>query len=57
MAVGEQKTTLSVIRAYSLRELIEAVNHYNQTSDTPILKDDIVSLYKDNETYFLLYYK
>lgn len=58
-----KKTRLSVLRAQSLRELVGMVNDNNDAAHQGldgtnyILKDDIVSVMKEHDTYFLLYYK
>lgn len=44
-------TELTVLQAGSLRKLIE------QANERHILKDDIVQVIKNEETFFLLYYK
>lgn len=51
------KTKLDVIQASSLRELVETVNRINDSSPSKILKDDIVNIFTDDGTFFLLYYK
>lgn len=56
------KSTLEVLRAHSLREMVEKVNNYNQeasksTTLSPILKEDIVNLTREEDTYFLIYFK
>ena len=50
------KNTLAVLQAHSLRDIVDTINSRNAT-DHPILKDDIVTLLKEDETYFMLYYK
>lgn len=42
---------MSCIQANSLRKLVDTVN------DNGIMKEDIVQIIKDEETFFLLYYK
>lgn len=55
-----KKTRLEVIQANSLRELVETVNSINKNADNDsgkmIVKEDIVSLLKDNDTFLLVYY-
>ncbi len=56
------KDTLSVITAPSLRRLVEMVNTHNigavrDKTLNPILKEDIVSITKENDTYLLLYFE
>lgn len=52
----EVKDTLAVLQSHSLRDIVDAVNANNKAGN-PILREDIVSLLKEDETYFLLYYK
>lgn len=52
-----KKETMAVLHANSLRELVETVNSINETTPSKILKDDIVELLREDEGYFLLYYK
>ena len=42
---------MEVLQANSLRELVDKVN------DNGVMKEDIVKIMRDNENYFLLYYK
>lgn len=52
------KKTLAVIQARSLREIVEAINNNNKVNvGREILKEDIVQILKDDETFFFLYYK
>lgn len=51
------KERLAVLQAHSLRDLTNIVNEINASGDTKILKDDIVSLLKEDNTYFLVYYR
>lgn len=58
----KEKNTLAVLQAHSVREVIDCVNDINQASRqfddiSPILKEDIVTIFKGDENYFLLYYK
>lgn len=55
--INNEKTTISYIQGHSLWDLLLAVNNYNKNSSTPILKEDIVNIIKEEETYILLYYK
>lgn len=48
---------MSVIQASSLRELVDTVNDNNKENNTPILREDIVSLLNKEGTYFLIYFK
>lgn len=52
----EVKKTLAVLQTHSLRDMVGAVNTQNKT-DCPILREDIITLLKEDETYFMLYYK
>lgn len=52
------KTTIDYLQAHSLRELLAQVNTYNMSyPDSPILKEDIVNIMKEDETFILIYYK
>lgn len=51
------KKTLDAVQAHSIRDIVNMVNEYNAESETPILKDDIVSITHTNESYILLFYK
>jgi hypothetical protein len=51
-----KKSTMSVIQAFSLRGLVDTVNQRNKESNTPILKEDIVSLIHDDGLYSLIYF-
>ena len=54
----KQKTELSYIQANSLSNILAIVNKLNSDfPDSPILKDDIVQIMKNDEDYILLYYK
>lgn len=52
----EEKAKLDVLQAHSLRDLLMKVNQINE-GDNKILKEDIVTIYKDEDTFFLLYYR
>ncbi len=53
-----RKTELSYIQANSLSNILVIVNKLNRDfPDSPILKDDIVQIMKNDEDYILLYYK
>lgn len=59
---NKKKEKLAVLQAHSVREIIDSVNDINQASCqfddiAPILKEDIVTIFKGDENYFLLYYK
>lgn len=52
------KTQVEYLQAHSLRDLLHQLNNYNTThTNSPILKDDIVDIYKEEGTFILLYYK
>lgn len=51
------KKILDAVQAHSIRDIVTMVNDYNKKSDTPILKDDIVTLTHTNDTYILLFFK
>lgn len=52
-----KKTKIAFIQAHSLRELLARINCHNvKHPDIPILKDDIVKIFKEEETFFLIYY-
>lgn len=55
--VVEKKKLLDVLQAHSLRELVETVNLINETGSSKILKEDVLTLFKEDGTYFMLYYK
>ena len=50
-ADGNYQYGMEVIQASSLRELVEKVN------DKGVMKEDIVDFVKDEENFFLLYYR
>lgn len=52
------KTEISYLQDHSLRGLFEQVNTQNSLSpDTPILKEDIIQILHEEDTYILVYYK
>jgi hypothetical protein len=51
------KQTLAVIQEHSLRDLVDHVNAINYRGINKILKDDIVTIMKGNDSFFLLYYE
>lgn len=54
----KQKTQIDYMQAYTLRELLAQVNTHNEEyPESPILKDDIVNIRKEDNIYLLLYYK
>lgn len=55
---GSMKRHLDFMQSHSLRELIARVNNYNENNpSSPILKEDVVEILKEEETFILLYYK
>lgn len=54
----EVKTTINYIQGNTLRDILSTINNYNGSyPESPILKNDIVDIIKEGNTYFLLYYK
>lgn len=58
-----RKTRIQVLQAHSLRELVNLINDNNEAAlqnlegAQEILREDIISIMKEYDTYFLLYYK
>nr|DAF12149.1 MAG TPA: hypothetical protein [Crassvirales sp.] len=53
-----QKIQMDYIQASSLRELLNKVNsHNNEYPESAILKEDIVEILKEEETFIMLYYR
>ena len=53
-----KKTEIGFLESHSLRDLLTQVNRHNvRNPDTPILKEDIVSILKEEDTFIMLYYK
>lgn len=54
-----EKKTLSVIVASSMRELVNKFNDYNKNTNSPILREDIVNVIRDNDQsmFYLIYCK
>lgn len=53
-----KKTQIDFIEAFSLRGLINRVNvHNTECPDNPILKEDIVTVLKEEGTFIMLYYR
>lgn len=55
-----EKKHMDVIYTPSLRELVDKINDFNNSTDTPILKNDIVKLFRDHDTglfYIVFYHK
>lgn len=51
------KKQIDYLSASSLRGLLQVINECNASSDTPILKEDIVQIMHEGETFILIYYK
>ena len=54
-----EKKTLSVIVASSMRELVNKFNDYNKNTNNPILREYIVNVIRDNDKsmFYLIYCK
>ena len=54
-----EKKTLSVIVASSMRELVDKFNDYNKNTNNPILREDIINVIRDNDQsmFYLIYCK
>ncbi len=59
MANTKNKTQLDYLQGNSLRDILIKVNTNNSNCSTEhlILREDIVELRKEGESYILLYYK
>lgn len=55
--IKEVKETLAVIQEHSLRNLVDHVNAINHRGFKKILKEDIVTIFKGDDSFFLLYYE
>ena len=53
----EVKETLAVIQEHSLRNLVDHVNAINRRGVRKILKEDIVTVFRGDDSFFLLYYE
>ena len=53
----EVKETLAVIQEHSLRNLVDHVNAINHRGVRKILKEDIVTVFRGDDSFFLLYYE
>lgn len=51
-----RKEKVGVIQASTLREMVNTVNEANAQSASKILKEDIVTLAKENDIWILVYY-
>lgn len=55
---SKKKTQVDFIQSHSLRDILLTLNKYNEAyPDTPILKEDIVTIFKEEDTFILVYYK
>lgn len=55
---SNEKKQLDFMQCHSLRGLIGMVNQHNENNpSSPILKEDVVEILKEEETFILLYYK
>lgn len=54
-----KKKYMDVIYTSSLRELVDKINDFNNSTDTPILKNDIVKIFKDDDTglFYIVFYR
>jgi hypothetical protein len=54
-----EKKTLSVIVASSMRQLVEKFNDYNKNTNNPILREDVITILRDNDQsiFYLIYCK
>ena len=54
-----KKKYMDVIYTPSLRELVDKINEFNNSTDTPILKNDIVKIFKDDDTglFYIVFYR
>ena len=53
-----KKIIVDYLQAHSIRELLEKVNTHNvNCPNSCILKEDIVEILKEGDTFILLYYK
>lgn len=53
----DEKQELAIIQSHTLRGIVDAVNRINQGGETKILKEDIVDIVRQNDFFFLLYYR
>lgn len=55
---NKKKTQVDFIQSHSLRDILLTLNKYNEDyPDAPILKEDIVTIFKEEDTFILVYYK
>ena len=54
-----EKKTLSVIVASSMRQLVEKFNDYNKNTNNPILREDVITILRDNDQsiFYMIYCK
>lgn len=55
MSGSYTKSRVSVIQTATLREMVETINRVNAEAPT-ILKNDIVTLTRENDSWILVYY-
>ena len=48
---------LAYLKSYSLRGLIESFNKYNSEGEDIIKREDIVTILKEGDIFFLIYCK
>jgi hypothetical protein len=52
------KQELAVLSSFSIRDIVNAINKNNaDDSNQKILREDIVSIIKERDTFMLLYFK
>ncbi len=52
------KQELAVLSSFSIRDIVNAINKNNvDDSNQKILREDIVSVIKERDTFMLLYFK
>lgn len=56
--MDERKTSIDFIQAHTLSELLSIINNHNiNNPQSPITKEDIVTIMKEEGTHILLYFK
>lgn len=53
----EKKIIMDALVRSSVRDIVADVNKYNETSTSPITKDDVVDIFHVNGSYILLFFK
>lgn len=57
-SINTKKHQIDFIQAHSLRDLLMQVNNHNiEKPESLILKENIVEILKEEDTFILLYYK